>query len=37
VTAQSRRNAIVVAGVLGLLVGLLAALVWDPIAARVRR
>jgi hypothetical protein len=37
VTAQSRRNAIVVAGVLGLLVGLLAALVWDPVAARVRR
>lgn len=37
VTAQSRRNSIVVAGVLGLLVGLLAALVWDPVAARVRR
>ena len=37
VTAQSRRNAIVVAGVLGLLVGLLAALVWDPVAARLRR
>ena len=37
VTAQSRRNSIVVAGVLGLLVGLLAALLWDPVAARVRR
>ena len=37
VTAQSRRNAIVVAGVLGLIVGLLAALLWDPVAARVRR
>ncbi|HSC92973.1 MAG TPA: hypothetical protein VLB86_15070 [Gaiellaceae bacterium] len=36
VTAQSRRNAIVVAGVLGLLVGLLAALVWDPVAGRLR-
>ena len=37
VTAQSRRNSIVVAGILGLLAGLLAALVWDPVAARVRR
>jgi hypothetical protein len=37
VTAQSRRNSIVVAGILGLLAGLLAALLWDPVAARVRR
>ncbi|MGE5691155.1 MAG: hypothetical protein ACM33B_11440 [Pseudomonadota bacterium] len=37
VTAQSRRNASVVAGVLGLLVGLVAALAWDPVAARLRR
>jgi hypothetical protein len=37
VTAQSRRNASVVAGVLGLLAGLVAALLWDPVAARIRR
>jgi uncharacterized protein involved in exopolysaccharide biosynthesis len=37
VTAQSRRNASLVAGVLGLLGGLLAALAWDPVVARVRR
>lgn len=37
VTAQSRRNASVVAGVLGLLAGLVAALLWDPVATRIRR
>lgn len=37
VTAQSRRNTLVVAGVLGLLLGLAAALAWEPVAARVGR
>lgn len=37
VTARSRRNTLVVAAVLGLLLGLAAALAWDPVAARVRR
>src|SRR5919106_3691297 len=35
VTAQSQRNSIVAAGVLGLLVGLAAALAWDPLAGRL--
>lgn len=37
VTAQSRRNTLVVAGVLGLLAGLAAALAWDPVSRRVPR
>jgi hypothetical protein len=37
VTAQSRRNAIAVGAAIGLLLGLAAALVWDPVAARVGR
>ena len=36
VTARSRRNSLVVGGFLGLVVGLIAALAWDPIAARRR-
>jgi uncharacterized protein involved in exopolysaccharide biosynthesis len=35
-TAQSRRNSIVVAGAIGLLLGLIAALAWDALAVRVR-
>jgi uncharacterized protein involved in exopolysaccharide biosynthesis len=37
VTAQSQRNSIVAAGVLGLLVGLAVALAWDPLAGRFGR
>ena len=37
VTAQSQRNSIVAAGVLGLLVGLAVALAWDPLAGRLER
>jgi hypothetical protein len=33
-TARSRRNAVVVAAFLGLLVGLLAALLWEPLVRR---
>jgi Chain length determinant protein len=36
-TARSRRNSVVVAGFLGLLVGLFAALFWEPLARRTRR
>jgi hypothetical protein len=36
VTAQSRRNQLVVAGAIGLLLGIAAALAWDPVARRVR-
>lgn len=36
-TARSRRNAVVVAGFLGLLTGLLAALLWEPIVRRLSR
>jgi uncharacterized protein involved in exopolysaccharide biosynthesis len=35
-TAQSRRNSILVAGVIGLLLGLIAALGWDAVAGRLR-
>jgi uncharacterized protein involved in exopolysaccharide biosynthesis len=35
-TARSRRNDVVVAAFLGFLLGLLAALAWEPIAARRR-
>jgi capsular polysaccharide biosynthesis protein len=37
VTARSRRNTIVVAALIGLIVGVLAALLWDGVAARIRR
>ncbi len=37
VTAQSRRNQLVVGGVIGLLLGLVAALAWDPAAQRFSR
>ena len=37
VTARSRRNSVVVAGLIGLILGGLAALLWDPVAAAVAR
>jgi hypothetical protein len=37
ITARSRRNSLVVAALIGLIVGALAALLWDGIAARVGR
>lgn len=36
-TARSSRNSIVVAGLIGLIIGLFAALLWEPIAARAGR
>jgi hypothetical protein len=36
-TARSTRNSIAVAGLIGLIIGLLAALFWDPVAARTGR
>jgi uncharacterized protein involved in exopolysaccharide biosynthesis len=36
VTAQSRRNQLIVGGVIGLLAGLVAALAWEPVTRRVR-
>jgi hypothetical protein len=36
-TARSPRNSVVVAGLIGLIVGLFAALLWEPIAARTGR
>jgi uncharacterized protein involved in exopolysaccharide biosynthesis len=36
VTAQSRRNQLIVGGAIGLLAGLVAALVWEPVTRRVR-
>jgi Chain length determinant protein len=36
-TARSTRNSVAVAGLIGLIIGLLAALFWDPIAARTGR
>jgi uncharacterized protein involved in exopolysaccharide biosynthesis len=36
VTARSRRNAVVVSALIGLLLGALVALLWDSVAARVR-
>ncbi len=35
-TARSRRNSVVVAAFIGLLIGLVAALAWEPVAARWR-
>ena len=37
VTAQSRRNQLIVGGVVGFLLGLVAALLWEPVARRYRR
>ena len=37
VTARSRRNSVVVAGLIGLILGGLAALLWDPVSAAVAR
>jgi uncharacterized protein involved in exopolysaccharide biosynthesis len=36
-TARSRRNTVVVAGLIGLLLGTFAALLWEPVARAVRR
>jgi hypothetical protein len=36
-TARSRRNSLLVGGAIGLLLGLVAALAWDPVAERMRR
>ena len=36
-TARSRRNSLLVGGAIGLLLGLVAALAWDPVAERLRR
>jgi len=36
-TARSSRNSIAIAGLIGLIIGLLAALFWDPITARTGR
>jgi hypothetical protein len=36
-TARSSRNSIAVAGLIGLLLGLIAALFWEPVAARIAR
>jgi hypothetical protein len=36
-TARSARNSVVVAGLIGLIIGLFAALLWEPIAARSGR
>ena len=36
-TARSTRNSAAVAGLIGLLLGFLAALLWEPIAARTGR
>jgi hypothetical protein len=37
VTARSRRNTVVVAALIGLILGALAALMWDGVASRLRR
>jgi hypothetical protein len=37
VTARSRRNSVVVAAIVGLILGIVAALLWDGVAARVGR
>jgi hypothetical protein len=36
-TARSARNSVVVAGLIGLIIGFFAALLWEPIAARAGR
>jgi hypothetical protein len=36
-TAKSRRNTVIVAGLLGLLLGIFAALLWEPVGRAVRR
>jgi hypothetical protein len=37
VTARSRRNAVVVAAIIGFILGVIAALVWDAVAIRAAR
>jgi hypothetical protein len=37
VTARSKRSSLVVAGAIGLLLGLVAALAWEPVARSARR
>jgi uncharacterized protein involved in exopolysaccharide biosynthesis len=37
VTARSRRNTVVISSLIGLILGALAALLWEPVAARVPR
>jgi capsular polysaccharide biosynthesis protein len=37
ITARSRRNTVVVAALIGLIIGALAALLWDGVAARIAR
>jgi uncharacterized protein involved in exopolysaccharide biosynthesis len=36
-TARSRRNTVIVAALIGLILGVIAALLWDPVARAVRR
>jgi hypothetical protein len=36
-TARSSRNSIAIAGLIGLIIGLLAALFWDPVTSRAGR
>jgi hypothetical protein len=35
ITARSRRNTVVISALIGLILGALAALLWEPVAARV--
>src|SRR5262249_60742999 len=35
ITARSRRNTVVIGALIGLILGAIAALLWDPVAARV--
>ena len=36
-TAQSRRNSALVGGLIGLLLGIVAALLWEPVAGRLHK
>jgi len=36
-TARSRRNSVVVAAFIGLVLGLIAAIAWQPVVRRIRR
>jgi uncharacterized protein involved in exopolysaccharide biosynthesis len=36
-TARSRRNSVLIGGLIGLILGILAALLWDPVAGRANR
>jgi gas vesicle protein len=35
ITARSRRNTVLIGALIGLILGAIAALLWDPVAARV--